>query len=481
VRFNNQDIVVSHILALQDGTFLLSTQKNGLLLLKNGNVSTYLDITNGLNSNMCLKSFELKDKIFTLTELGFNVINKSNKSVNDLSTTLSLTNINILDFAVIDNTILLATDHGLLYFLLQEETRPVLPILNKLLFFKAQDTRPISNEALSYKENNVVFLADAVHFLNDGDFNFEYRLLGLDSTWYAQPASKNKFNYFALPPGKYTFELKMTVNDFESPIYARSFRIKKAFWQTTWFYLLLFGLLSLVLYYLFRRVLLQQRRKAQNEQRLLQSQLTSLRAQMNPHFLFNIVNSVQGLIYANKKKEASEMLGKMSALIRNVLEMSEQENVTLQREIELLQSYILLESARFEEDFHYDIEVNVPKEYLDLEIPSMIVQPFIENAIKHGLLHKEGLKKLHVSINKSTTNQVIIRIEDNGIGRKASTEINSKRINHQSFASEAIASRIDLINSASNKKKVVLEIQDIENMNTSSTGTIVTLIIETNE
>lgn len=481
IRFNNENVVVSHIAPLRDGGYLLSTQKYGLLLLNKGALQAYRDITNGLSSNVCLKSIEHADKVYVLTEQGIDEINKSNQKVHNLSLNLSLTNLNILDFVVMDNTILLATDLGLLHYLLQDEINPTLPLLNKLAFFNSQGSRPLSSNILSYKENSVAFIADAIHFLNNGDFTFQYRLLGLDSVWYVQPSSENKFNYFSLPPGNYTFELKMELNGFESAIYTKSFRIKKAFWQTAWFYILLLGLLCLTLYYLFRRVLLQQRRKAENEQRLLQSQLTSLRAQMNPHFLFNIMNSVQGLIYANKKKEASEMLGKMSALIRNVLELSSQETIALHREIELLQSYVSLEAARFEEDFNYTIDVNVTNEDLDRQIPSMIVQPFVENAIKHGLLHNQGQKTLEIRINKGIDKQIVIIIEDNGIGRKASAEINAKRTNHQSFSTEAIATRIDLINTAHARSKIAFNIEDIENNDKQPKGTKVTLIITTDE
>ena len=174
--------------------------------------------------------------------------------------------------------------------------------------------------------------------------------------------------------------------------------------------------------------------------------LSSIKSQMNPHFIFNALNTVQSYIYTNNKENASLYLGKFSELTRNILDMSNKEKVTLAEEIRALQLYVELEQLRFEDKLSYsfDIDKNISTE--TITIPSMLIQPYVENAIKHGLMHQKDLWKLLISFSLKD-NSIEVIIDDNGVGRKASEAINKQRNkNHNSFATAANEKRLDILN-----------------------------------
>jgi tetratricopeptide (TPR) repeat protein len=214
---------------------------------------------------------------------------------------------------------------------------------------------------------------------------------------------------------------------------------------------------------------------AEDQHKINDAILSALRSQMNPHFIFNALNTIQSYVYTNDKRSASNYLNKFSELIRRILDNSSKRNITLQEEIELLHLYIDIEKARFGENLETVIDVDPDLDTEDILVPPMLIQPYIENAIKHGLLHKQGRKNLTVTIKKMMDPEFIeITIDDNGIGREMSMELNKKRANHHSFASDANIRRIDLIENARGKK-ARLEIIDKKYADDSSAGTKVVI------
>jgi hypothetical protein len=169
------------------------------------------------------------------------------------------------------------------------------------------------------------------------------------------------------------------------------------------------------------KIRMNRRLKKQNqEKRLRELQMAAIRAQMNPHFLFNSLNSVQNLVQQNKNQEAHLYLSDFAGLIRKVLRNSDKEEVSLAEELETLEQYLNLEKLRF--DFNYTIEIDIQIDKELFMLPSMILQPIAENALTHGLQHKTGDKKLSIRISK-IENAIQITVEDNGIGIKASEQL----------------------------------------------------------
>jgi LytS/YehU family sensor histidine kinase len=208
------------------------------------------------------------------------------------------------------------------------------------------------------------------------------------------------------------------------------------------------------------------------EKNLNQSKLKAIKSQMNPHFFYNALNTIQSFILSNDKKQAINYLSKFSNLTRTILEMTEKETISIAEEVKTLGLYLDIEKARFEEDFTYKIDIDTAIDAENNKIPTMLLQPYVENAVKHGLLHKQGKKIVTISFKKEAEH-LIVSVEDNGIGRQKSAELNAiKNKNHISFATEAIQNRVNLLNQY-NQKNISIQYIDKTNLGNQSTGTIV--------
>jgi sensor histidine kinase YesM len=290
-----------------------------------------------------------------------------------------------------------------------------------------------------------------------------------------------------LPSGDIVIEVKMIdANGSDSSnILKYRFKVIPPFWQRWWFYMLIVisgGAFAYLIFTVRIRSLRKKQRQVlrqihlENELRLTQQ--NALKAQMNPHFLFNVLNSIKGYIYENDKKNAARYLSDFSNLVRKVLEMSSQVKVSLEEELEVLKVYIELEAMLLQSDFHYTITLDEKSDTAGITVPSLLIQPYIENAFKHGLRHKIGRKELHLRILLDDEHEVLtIEIQDNGIGRTASARINKENSpEHNSFATDAMQKRLELLNHEK-KDLVGIEISDKFDSTGEAAGTIVTIRI----
>ncbi|MFZ4057645.1 MAG: tetratricopeptide repeat-containing sensor histidine kinase [Ferruginibacter sp.] len=239
-------------------------------------------------------------------------------------------------------------------------------------------------------------------------------------------------------------------------------------------------LLGFLSYTLFNRYKIKQQNnqlleKIKHEQVLNQSILTSIKAQMNPHFIFNALNTIQNYIYGNDKNKAVNYLGKFSELVRTVLNNSSRDSIALDEEIKFLQLYVELEKMRFEDSIETTFNTEAVEDLADeMMIPSMIIQPYIENAFKHGLLHKKTDKKLSISfINNETEKVITCIIDDNGVGRTKSAEYKTAgKMHHRSFATSATQKRLELLNEG-RRNSIAVHIEDKISDNGNPLGTTV--------
>ena len=204
-----------------------------------------------------------------------------------------------------------------------------------------------------------------------------------------------------------------------------------------------------------------------------QADLTALKSQMNPHFIFNALNSIQELYTIGDKKTANEQMANFATLTRKILDVSGKQKIDLADEIDILSKYLELEGIRFENDFVYQINLskNIDVDYVQL--PPMLIQPYVENSIKHGLLHKKGTKHL-------TLNFILNDDETNLVWRIASSEINKNRPqSHVSFSTSATEKRLQLLNQGKQENIAVL-FDDIEDENKNALGTKVSIQIPIN-
>jgi two-component sensor histidine kinase len=256
----------------------------------------------------------------------------------------------------------------------------------------------------------------------------------------------------------------------------RVFKKEKSFLENYYVRLagliLLFSALSIFIYWAINYFKTNVEWKAN----LIRVEQEALLAQMNPHFIFNSLNSVQRYILSNDKESAHTFLQKFASMMRKFLESSSQSTTTLSEEISTLELYLQLENLRFDNGFDFEITVK-DDDIWQLEIPAMLLQTFVENAVWHGLMNKESRGKIELRFSKMNKKFILCEIEDNGIGRKKAAEYKSKgRIRHKSKGTEIVKKRIKLLNLKA-RHKITCKTIDLEEKNAQQSGTLVRLEI----
>jgi hypothetical protein len=463
ITYHGQQISAIDICIDKDTVWVASTNL-GLIKIVNRKIETCILEKDGLLSNE-LKQMKLKDNYVYLSTLkGFQRYDIRNKKFDNFTPAQGAISRRIKDFELVNEDVWLTTSVGLQCFnfssIKKNNVKPLLHIDAITINEVRQELK--QNISLAYNENRIEILFRALAFRHRGNLRYEYRLFGLDEKWSTQLFENPKVKFSSLPPGDYTFELRaVNENNVASEIRTWSFVIQPPFTQTWTFVILCFLSITFLIMIIFMVRLRVIKRQLTLEKEIKASKVTAIKAQMNPHFVFNALNSIQDLILMADIRSSNIYLGKFADLMRKTLEYSERDFINLEEEIDLLNNYMELEKLRFEEDFNYQFDIRVDEDRMELiAIPSMILQPYIENAIKHGLLHKKGKKVLWIRffIHQDV---LVCEIEDNGVGREKSAEINSRRQkSHNSFASKANQNRLELINEVS-KVKIELDILDL--------------------
>ena len=238
----------------------------------------------------------------------------------------------------------------------------------------------------------------------------------------------------------------------------------------------LFGLAGLFILILMFGYILFRQKKLKTDQQMLVLQQKLFRSQMNPHFIFNSLASIQNFIVKQDSRKANIFLSRFSELIRRILDNSTQEYITFEKEINTIENYLELQKVRYIEKFDYSMDVDEAIDTETMKIPPMLAQPIIENAIEHGIKHKETKGNIHIRFTLQD-NHIIFEVEDDGVGREKAQEILFKHDkNHKSLATAITLERIRVLNKKS-KKKISFKILDLKNENNKSIGTRVTFEI----
>lgn len=258
-----------------------------------------------------------------------------------------------------------------------------------------------------------------------------------------------------------------------SPLCIYQFVIKRPYWLQWWFLVSMgVGIVSIG-WGLYRFRLHQINTRNSLENHLIASQITALKSQMNPHFVFNALNSIQSLVRFNKNKEAYKYINKFATLLRQTLHYSDKDFIPLGQEVELLRNYLDMENMRL--DGKLDVQLEVDGD-LNVFIPAMIIQPFVENAIKHGLLHKKNEdKQLCIRFELQET-LLFCTIVDNGIGRAKAKKIQEQRHFHESFSTGAIQKRLELLQQLQHQELGV-HYTDLKDEQGKALGTKVCIIL----
>ncbi|MCX6207418.1 MAG: histidine kinase [Bacteroidetes bacterium] len=442
----------------------VGTFDNGLMIIGEHGMANF-SINSGLISNIVLKIKRFHNHLF-LIEPGYVQIFDllSPKIINTIPIPLEI-NGTVYDFYEENEQLYLAMKNKE-YRLSLSEIKADLPEAYLLSASNTISQNEIEENAiLSSKENAIQFKLSSPSYINPEATQFIYQLIGSnDESWKTLIGPDYTVSFASLNPGKYSFRAyavnfqgersKNTINF--------KFTINYPWWLQWWFIsllvLLVIALSSLILTAYFKGVKRRDRHvieKLTLQNELRKSLLKTIVTQMNPHFIFNALNTIQSFVYKNDKRSVSNYMGKFSELIRKILDTSNINSISLKEEIAILELYLDLEKARFESEITMELVIDPEMDLENIEIPPMFIQPCIENAIKHGLFHKKGSRNLKVSIEYDDPQKEYIRIEidDDGIGRSRSRELNKTLFaNHRSFASSAMESRVDLINQTLEKK-----------------------------
>ncbi|OFZ54144.1 MAG: hypothetical protein A3D92_14970, partial [Bacteroidetes bacterium RIFCSPHIGHO2_02_FULL_44_7] len=382
-----------------------------------------------------------------------------------------------------DGTLWFGTINGLSKFnpaeLVTNGEAPVLSFRDIKLFYESLLVEhPVLFEGkqktalqLSYAENHISFDFLGINLKRPEGVVYQWRLRGFDDNW-SPPSRDRSILYSNLNPGHYVFEVKAANEDgiwSKEPL-RFEFDIAAPYWQKPWF-LWFVGLSLLILLWTSYRFSMQRVRKkaAARQQQLalekdfIELEQKAMRLQMNPHFIFNALNSIQSLIGTGKETEARYYLAKFSRLMRQILDNSRKSTISLDEEIHSLENYLLIEQFCNAERFNYSIEVDESMEKDFIKLPPMLIQPFVENAIKHGMKGRsetDGKGTIRIQFEEKN-NLLICTIEDNGIGRKASAVLNesSQETYHTSTGLSVTAERLKRMASESTEEP--LEIIDL--------------------
>lgn len=478
IKFQNKSIFITNLQSYKDLVFGLSTNEELYKIDSKNNITKVLIFEKHLKERFT--KFKIQENsIFIFTTNGiieYNLVKNIYRKILPLTNDLEVT-----DVAIINDHIYFATSKGIIVknkFKNKEFAKPELIIneikVNGILYKKNN----LSD--LEYNQNDITVNFSVLSFIPNEKKSVLYKIN--NGNWNRLDVDNKNLILSSLSPGNYKLYLKIDVN-YKTPIKEINFKINKPFWLNN-FFLLYMSLILIALLFTFYKYQIQKIEKKNQllldkvnlEKNLNQSKLKAIKSQMNPHFFYNALNTIQSYILSNDKKQAVSYLSKFSTLTRTILEMSEKENITLSEEIKTLGLYLDIEKARFDDDFSYEINIGYGIDIENIKIPSMLLQPYVENAVKHGLLHKKGDKKLNIDFER-IFDSLKITIDDNGIGRQKSTELNAiKNKDHLSFATEAMQNRIELLNQYK-QKNIAINFEDKLNKNGQSLGTKVSIEI----
>ncbi|GHM98924.1 hypothetical protein WSM22_04140 [Cytophagales bacterium WSM2-2] len=320
----------------------------------------------------------------------------------------------------------------------------------------------------------------APNFVSTEDIEYSYKMEGLSETW-SPFSSKKTADFTNVPGGDYTFRVRYA-NSFnrkrELGSLALPIHIRTPFYKTNFFWLTIVVTILCTAYLIFRLYIsfIRKQHKAETSytKKVFELQASALRARINPHFLFNSLNSINNFLLKNDTAQASDYLAKVAKLIRKTLEGSNSQTITLRDELSVLQMYIAIEQGRFKSKFEYSFEVSNDINIDKIKIYPMIIQPYVENAIWHGVSPlKEGG---HILIKIAAEEGMItVTITDNGVGR--SSKSNSVK-EKASLGHKITAERIETLNKLYRQNSSII-ITDLRSNAGKASGTRITIIFDT--
>lgn len=485
INYNNTSLNINN-LGVINNELIVITYNAGVLKYSKGQLTPLFNEINGMSKSDLYLGKTFENKLYLLhydCMQRYDPVTKENYSINMTDGVES----DLGDFTVINDTIHATNYEGFLSFKLDStlatKTKPKL-ILNAF-YINDNATDLTKNQAFSHTQNNIKINYSLIDYRGRKYTKVYYKLN--NGSWVETNPKFKELLFTALEPNTYTLQLKaINYRGYESNYITLKFTIKPPFYKTWWFIgLIVLSISGAVAFFAYYRI--KQLQKKQKEilekARLLHeldlSNIKSLRAQMNPHFLYNALNAIQSFIYTGNKETAVTSLGIFSDLSRGVLDSSRSSEISLFDELALIENYLKLETMRLPK-INYQLNIDPELNLHDTYIPTMIIQPLVENAVYHGLSNKQGVGLL--SINFTLLENVLeVVVQDDGIGRDAAAKLRQRALKKSaSFSTSANLSRIELLN-ANKQNKIIQTITDLYSSDKNATGTKVELIIPIND
>lgn len=484
LNYKGRSVIAKEICKTSNDVVWFGTYNEGALGFKNGKFIKNIDVPNGLSSNVVQQIKSDGDDLWIVTDKGVQVFNTLTNQFKPSLFNNTLIG-NSKDLIVNKNQVLFATQEDIV--LIDKNKKQHTPLPNKIYIqsvtINEKDTLVQQKYSLPYYKNRIKFTFHINGYYPKGDLQYEYRLSGLTNNWILLDDNVNLVNFNSLPSGEYIFQLRAKNRAGNHYVTTEiAVQINRPYWKKWWFIALLISIAFGIIIVFYRNKLAIKEKekelaleKVTFESELAMLKLENLKSQMNPHFIFNALNSIQEYIVLNQKHLASSYLAKFADLIRAYLDHSSKGTIPLKEEIDCLNIYLELEQLRFEEKFSYKINYDENSAVSDIKIPTMLIQPYVENALKHGLFHKKENRQLSITFEKME-NKAILKctIQDNGVGRKKASELRAYK--HKSFATEANQDRLNLLNH-DRKEKIGVTIEDLLDSNNEPIGTKVTVLI----
>jgi sensor histidine kinase YesM len=471
-----------------ENNFLLAgTSSKGIIVLENQKIKFIISKKDGLNNNTVTSLIKMNENQYLIgTNQGINLLTISGNSfkINNYNAALGFKNQKINAISNASDTTYIATNNGLFYFhqdyLKQKKSRPVIYVDN--VFTNNIEIKNEDQNKIEYDKNDIKIKFTGISYLDEGNLSYYYQLN--NNGW--KKTKETSVNYESLSSNSYTFSV-YAMNGFKesSEVKTIDFIIEKPFWKSWWFLSLFFLLSMFVIYYFSmlrvkyvhkqfikeKKTILLEKENIALENQMLALEQKALRLQMNPHFIFNALNTIKGYYSEGNIQEASNYISNFSKLLRLLLENVEQ-YISLSLEVEMLDLYLQLTQVRYQNKFNYIINIDKDLNASETGIPTLLMQPIIENAIIHGVSPKTSKGNITVSFCKKI-DVLICKVIDDGIGREASQK--NKRVKHAPKAIKITKERLELIE-LQEKKKCNLEFMDLVNEE-KSMGTKVVITI----
>ncbi|MDF2188761.1 sensor histidine kinase [Paraflavitalea sp. CAU 1676] len=460
---------IAAIAAAADGTLWIATNGRGIVGFRNGQIIHTIKSANGLVSDICRTLFVAGNYIWVGTDKGLSRIHfdKGKPQITNLTSSNGLAADMVTSIHVQGSHVYVGSAAGVTYF---DNDKLA---LNSYCHLRITGIEIAGKTAAAYDtsftlphaQNAIRFEFVGISYRSAGDVTYRYRLQGLNDTW--QTTRANVLSYPSLPSGHYELQLQ-AINKFgvASEMVHITFEVEKTLWENNWIRLLLLVLTGclvwMIVYTRVKRIRKLNEEKIQINSKMADLEQMALKAQMNPHFIFNSLNSVQQYVIDKDLRGANKFITEFSRLIRLTLDISSQAKISLEEEINYLTTYLELEKTKFEDQFTYSVEVAPEVDIYSLDIPPMILQPYVENSIRHGVRHLVN-QRGHITVRFFVHQDYLVcQVEDNGVGRRKASQYKSQIvIEYQSKGMSLTARRIDMLNRNSSTP-VLIEILDLE-------------------